>query len=48
MVKFLHFRIPLSARSKAWICIGLLTGIAGSNPVGGMVVCHFWLLCVVR
>jgi hypothetical protein len=28
-----------TARSKAWVCGRSLAGIAGSNPVGGMVVC---------
>ena len=28
--------IPIAARSKAWVCGRSLTGIAGSNPTGGM------------
>ena len=28
--------IPVAARSKASICGGLLAGIVGSNPAGGM------------
>jgi hypothetical protein len=27
--------IPVSARSKAWICGSSLARIAGSNPAGG-------------
>jgi hypothetical protein len=29
-------RIPLTARSKAWVCDSSLAGIAGSNLAGGM------------
>ena len=42
-----HKPIPVAARSKAWVCGRSLAGIAGSNPVGGMVVfvsCGCWLL----
>jgi hypothetical protein len=35
--------IPVTARSKAWVCGRLITGIAGSNPARGMDVC---LLCL--
>jgi hypothetical protein len=28
--------IPVTARSKAWVCGPSLAGIAGSNPTGGM------------
>ena len=31
-------RIPLTVRSKAWVCGRSLAGIAGSNPAGGMYV----------
>jgi hypothetical protein len=31
--------IPVAARSKAWVFGRSLTGIAGSNPTGGMDVC---------
>jgi hypothetical protein len=31
--------IPVAARSKAWVCVRSLAGIAGSNPTGGMDVC---------
>jgi hypothetical protein len=33
--------IPVATRSKAWVCGGLLGGIAGWNPAGGFepVVC---------
>jgi len=40
--------IRVAARSKAWVCGGSLSGIAGSNPSGGMDVCLLWGLCVVR
>jgi len=38
MVKF-QLPIPVAAPFKAWVCGRSLAGIAGSNPVGGMVVC---------
>jgi hypothetical protein len=38
--------IPVTARSKAWVCRHSLAGIVGSNPTGGMDVCL--LLCFVR
>ena len=40
--------IPVAARSKAWVCGYSFAGIAGSNSTGGMDVCLFCLLCVVR
>ena len=40
--------ISVIARSKAMICDCLLSGVAGSNPAGGMGVCVLWVLCVVR
>ena len=36
--------IPVVERSKAWVCGWSPTGIAGSNPAGGMDVC---VLCVL-
>ena len=33
--------VPVPVSSKAWLCGGSLTGIAGSNPVGVMDVCLF-------
>jgi ABC-type uncharacterized transport system permease subunit len=33
--------IPVAARSKAWVCGGLLAGIAGSYLTGGMDVFLF-------
>ena len=33
-------RIPVTTRSKAWVCGRSLAGTAGSNPAGGM-----WILC---
>ena len=43
-----QIRFPVAARSKAWACDASLSGIAGSNPAGGMEVCPLWTLCVVR
>ena len=40
--------IPVAVRSKAWVCGRSLTGIAGSNPDGGMDVYLLWVLYVVR
>ena len=37
--------IPVAERSKTRVCGRLLTGVAGSNPVGGMDVC---VVCVVQ
>jgi hypothetical protein len=36
--------IPVTARSRAWVCGRSLAGIVGSNPAGGTDVC---LLSVV-
>jgi len=33
------FPIPVTARSKVWVCSRSLAGIVGSNPAGGMDVC---------
>ena len=38
----------MAARSKAWVCDRSFAGIVGSNPAGGMDVCHLGVLCVVR
>jgi len=41
LVCVLHRKpIPVAARSKAWVCGRSLSGIAGSNPTGGMDVCR--------
>ena len=37
--------IPVVARSKAWVCGGLLTGTAGSNPAESL-LCRQVGLCV--
>jgi hypothetical protein len=39
--------IPLAVPSKAWLCIRLIVGIAGSNTAGGMVFvsCVCCLFC---
>jgi hypothetical protein len=39
--------IPVAARSKAWVCGRSLTGIAGSNPTGGMDVCVVFVVRTV-
>ena len=39
LVKEDNLPIPVAERSKAWVCSRLPTGIAGSNPAGGMDVC---------
>jgi hypothetical protein len=38
----------VDARYKACVCGRSLAGILGSNPAGGMDVCLFIVLCVVR
>jgi hypothetical protein len=40
--------IPVTARSKAWVCGRSLASIAGSNPAGSMDDCLFWVLYAVR
>jgi hypothetical protein len=35
--------IPVTARSKAWVCGLSLAGIVGSNPAGNMDVCVVWV-----
>ena len=39
---------PLAARSKTWVFGRSPAEIVDSNPAGGMDVCLFWVLCVVR
>jgi hypothetical protein len=41
-------QIPVTGRSKVWVCGRSFAGIAGSNPTAGMDVCLLWVLCVVR
>ena len=41
-------QLPVTARSKAWVCGRSLGGNAGSNPTRGMDVSLLWVLCVVR
>ena len=38
--------VPVSARSKAWVCGLSLVGVAGSNAAGGGGK-DVWLLCVL-
>ena len=40
--------IPVVARSKVWVSVRSLAGIAGSNSDGFMAVCLLRVLCVVR
>jgi len=40
--------IPVAARSKAWVCGFLLSGMAGSNPARGMDVFLLWVSYVFR
>jgi len=40
--------IPVSARTKTWVCDRSLTGIAGSNPTGGIGACLLWMSYVIR
>jgi hypothetical protein len=51
--RYFHFvgftwLVPVSARSKAWVCGCLFAGIAGLSPDGGVIVCLLWMLCVVK
>jgi hypothetical protein len=39
---------PAAARSKAWVCVRSLDGIAGSNPAGDMDICLLCVLCIIR
>jgi len=47
---FLYYMWPIlmDARFKAWVCARSLDGIAGSKPVGVMVICPLWVFFVVR
>jgi hypothetical protein len=38
--------IPVTERSKAWVCSRSPAGIAGSNPA--VDVCLLWVLCVCQ
>ena len=40
--------IPVSARSKAWVCGRSLAAIAGSNPAGNMDVWVLGVFCIIR
>ena len=40
--------ITVAAQFKVSVCGRSLAGIAGSNPAGGMHVCIFRVLCIVR
>ena len=46
-IRFIGKAIPVAARPMAWFCGRWLTGIAGSNPVGGIDVCLLRILCFV-
>ena len=47
-IRMIQKPIPVTARSKAWICSRLLAGIVGSKPAGGMGACFSRVLCVGR
>jgi len=38
--------ILVAARSKAWVCVRWIAGIAGSNTIGGMDIYLLWVQCV--
>jgi hypothetical protein len=40
--------VPVTARSKAWVCGRSPAGIVGSNHTGSMDVFPLRVLCVVR
>jgi hypothetical protein len=40
--------IPMAVRSKVYVCVSSIAGIAGSNPGERMDVCLLCLLCVVE
>ena len=40
--------VPVAARSKGQVCGRSPAENEGSNPAGGMDVCLFWVLCLVR
>jgi len=40
--------IPVTARSKEWVCGCSLAGNVGWNPSGGMNACVLELLCIVK
>jgi len=46
----MNFYGPISVdpQHKVWIPSHSLAGIVGLNPAGGMDVCLFWVLCIVR
>jgi hypothetical protein len=39
--------IPVTVRSKKWVCGRLIAEVVGSNPVESMIFHLFCLLCVV-
>ena len=38
----------VAAQSKVWVCCHFLVEIAGLKPAGGMGICVWRVLCVVR
>jgi len=40
--------IPVTVRSKVWVCGRSLAGIAGSNPAEDTDICLLWVLFVVQ
>ena len=45
--RYLKWPIPVATRSKPWVCVRLLAGIAGSNPAEGIDCCVLWVMCIV-
>jgi hypothetical protein len=41
-------KIPVAARSKAWVCDRSLPGITGSNTAGGMAICPLYCVLLGR
>jgi len=40
--------MPVAARSNVWVCGRSLSGIADSNPAGGMYVYPLCMFCIVE
>jgi hypothetical protein len=47
-LKFTKHPVPVAEGSKASVCGHSSAEIVGTNPTGGMDVCLFWVLCVVK
>jgi len=44
----LTWSILVVARSKAWVCGRYVSGITGSNPIGGIDIRFLWVFFVAR